>query len=230
MVPTANIKLAYNLSEDVLNQVAEVAAQHIKQKYNLTKRQAWFQMAYKVLLPGVYNLLEDAETEISSWDEDNFVNDVDLNYLVNQYILPTIQEDHRLVVLAHSQGDFYANRAWNTIANMTNGSELTKALGIVGVANVASYTAGDGLHTTNTNDQIVNAVRGTSGPPPRPANVTHPLTLKDPMGHGLSEIYLNDDSDARHIQAKIITDVSTTFARLAEAAGRDHEIYFIAKV
>ena len=218
MVPTANIKLAFNQSEDVLNQVAEVAAQHLKQKHNLTERQAWLQMAYKFLLPSIYNFLEDAETEVSSWDEDNYVNDVDLNYLVNQHVLPPLQAGHRLVVLAHSQGNFYANRAWNTIANMTNGSELTKALGIVGVANVASYTAGNGLHTTNSNDHIVNAVRILPGKQPRPANITHPFTLKDPMGHGLSEIYLNDDLDAKHIKKKIIADVSTTFSRLAEAA------------
>lgn len=218
---TSEFRLAYNFSEDVLNQVAEVAAQHIKQQGNLTDKQAWFQMAYKLLLPKVYNLLEDAETAIASINEASYVNDVDLNSHINQHYLPLLNDDYKVVILSHSQGNFYANRAWNTIANMANGSELTNALGIVGVADVASYVAGNGLHTTNSNDFIVNAVRLLSGPQPLAANVTHPITSKEPLGHGLSEIYLNDDLDAKHIKAKIQADVNTTFDRLEIVASCD---------
>lgn len=214
---TSKFYLAYNQSEDVLNQVAEVAAQHLKQQNNLTERQAWFQFAYKSLLPHLYNVLENTETAIASINEASYVNDVDLNSHINQYYLPLLQDEHKVVILSHSQGNFYANRAWNTIASMTNGSELTKGLGIVGVADVASYVAGNGLHTTNSNDLIVKAVRLLSGSQPLPANVTHPLTSKDLLGHGLSEIYLNDDLDARHIKAKLQADVNTMFSRLVPA-------------
>ncbi len=210
---------AWNQKEDHIEQLAEVAMQHIQQDYRLSDKKAWQQFAYIFLSPKKYVFERFAKEALARIDEDNYVNDVDLNRHLNEQYLPLLKQNHKVVLLPHSQGNFYANRAWNKIANTSATSKYAQAIGVVGVATPAIYVADNGLYTTNSNDVIMNGIRAFSEPhlQPLPANVTHDFTSVDPSGHGLSEIYLGNSTQGRVITNKIVKDINTTFSRLTLA-------------
>jgi len=62
----------------------------------------------------------------------------------------------RVVVVAHFQGNFYANIAATGIEQ-----PLASAFGIVSVANPASYVEGDGPYTTLTEDLVIAFIPGS---------------------------------------------------------------------
>ncbi len=212
VIGTSDFRLAFNQSEDLHKELAEVATQHLMQQNNSTERQAWKLFAFRLLQPNKYNILDTLEGLISIFDEDNYVNDTDLQKHINIY-LPLLEDKKKVVILAHSQGNFYANRSWNAIKQLPNGDNLSKQIGIVAVATPAFYVADGGLHTTNTLDTIIGGVALTSIPP-KVANETHPFSLEDPFGHGITEIYLDTGIDGTRIRTKIEGDINTTFNRL----------------
>ena len=213
------VMLAWNQKEGHIEQLAEVIVQHIQQDYHLSDKKAWYQTAYQYLLPAKYLFERFAKEALAKIDEDNYINDVDLNRHLNKRYLPLLEQNHKVVILSHSQGNFYANRAWNKIDNTPAITKYSQAIGVVGVATPAIYVVDNGLYTTNTNDLIINGIRAFSEPhlQPKAANVTHTLTTTDLSGHGLSEIYLGNSTQSRAITNKIVNDINTTFARLTVA-------------
>ncbi len=213
------VMLAWNQKEGHIEQLAEVAKQHIQQDYHLSDKKAWQQFAYIFIFPQKYVFERFAKESLALIDEDNYINDLDLNWHIRDYYLPLLEQNHKVVILSHSQGNFYANRAWNKIDNTPATTKYSQAIGVVGVATPAIYVADNGLYTTNTNDQIINGIRAFSEPhlQPKVANVTHSKTIIDETGHGLSEIYLGNSSQSRVITNKIVNDINTTFARLSVA-------------
>ncbi|MCL1126407.1 hypothetical protein [Shewanella surugensis] len=210
---------AWNQKEGRLEELAEVAMQHIQQDYHLSDKKAWQQFAYIFMSPKKYVFERFAKESLALIDEDNYINDVDLNRHLNEQYLPLLEQNHKVVILSHSQGNFYANRAWNKIENTPATTKYSQAIGVVGVATPAIYVADNGLYTTNTNDQIINGIRAFSEPhlQPKVANVTHSLTWNDELGHSLANIYLGDTSESHVITNKIANDINTTFARLTVA-------------
>ncbi len=204
---------AFNQPEDFLPQLAQVTTQHLMQENNSTERQAWKEFAYRLLQPHKYNILDNAESLVSLFDEDNYVNDQDLQYHINDIYLPLLEDNKKVVILAHSQGNFYANRGWNAIKQLPNGDILSKQIGVVAVATPANYIAGDGLYTTNSLDLVIAGINLTALNP-KAANATHPFSLEDITGHGLTEIYLDSGIDGTIIRNKIEEDIDTTFNRL----------------
>jgi hypothetical protein len=92
-----------------------------------------------------------------------------------------ILEGRKVVLVAHSQGNFFANRAYMSLS-----SEERRSAGIVSVANPDSAVADGRPYTTLTNDLVIAAIPGAL-----PANTTNSANADhDFLHHGLVESYL----------------------------------------
>jgi len=100
-----------------------------------------------------------------------------------------ILEGRKVVLVSHSQGNFYANRSFTTLD-----STQRRSLGIVSVANPDSQVADGRPYTTLTTDLLIRAIPGALSP--TTSNGTG-FSLNDPLGHGFIESYMADGTNSR---------------------------------
>lgn len=114
------------------------------------------------------------------FDFSSMVGSTDLNEHVSLY-RTSLTAGKKVVNIAHSQGNFFANAAWNTLFIEMSPTQM-KGFGIVSVANPTSFVGGGGPHTTLKEDKIVNAVRLTIrgfGPLTLDSLVMYPMDQED---------------------------------------------------
>jgi hypothetical protein len=106
-------------------------------------------------------------------DSAAFVISADLQEHVRDY-RAEITSGNKVVVVAHSQGNFYANEAHKTLyGGLDNQPKLmTKSFGIVSVATPANSVEGNGPYTTKIGDPVILAVIAAT----RELNLPQPLT------------------------------------------------------
>jgi len=179
---------SYNNSEDDLNQMLEVAVQAIDDKP--IKLPSWLNVPAEAP-SAVRNAIKAAQQAASA---DSYVKDADLAAHVARYTAD-LAAGKRVIVLAHSQGNFYANRAYERLSS-------TAGFAIVSVGTPASYTAGGGPYTTLTTDQIITPIPGRRAP-----NVTNSAafsnTIKGSDGHSFTGSYLNGDVSGPQIVSQV---------------------------
>lgn len=105
-----------------------------------------------------------------------------------------------LLLVPHSQGNFYANAIYNDLSS-------TRQVKIVGVATPAPFTAGGGDYVNSRSDRVVTTIVLTA----RPWNVDIPST--DFLGHSFSDVYL-DPTLAVGRQA-VLDKIETALSQLA---------------
>lgn len=99
-----------------------------------------------------------------------------------------VLEGRKVVLVAHSQGNFYANRAWFELSSTEQVS-----VGIVSVANPDTRVADGRPYTTLTNDIIIRPI-----PFALRANTSNGgFTLRDVTGHRFTDSYLAAGSNSR---------------------------------
>lgn len=151
------------------------------------------------------------------------------------------------VVVAHSQGNLFANWAYDELDDGKEKSHVS----VIAIASPASKTAGDGfgdaagfVHYTNApaiqvnnaetaqrsllqGDMVIGLLKGLASATdsvdaPLERNVVHPVDDNDPLGHGFVEAYLGEGDPVRdRLLEKIMSEVS----RLRENAAPDCEVY-----
>jgi hypothetical protein len=179
---------SYNNSEDDLTQVLQVAAQAIAD--NQVKIPSWLKAPSGA--PSAFtNAVQSAER---SANPDTYVKDPDLAAHVARYDAD-LAAGKRIIVVAHSQGNFYANRAYERLAS-------TAGFGIVAVGTPASYTAGGGSYTTLTNDQIIEPIPGRRTPNTSNGSAFVNAT-KGSDGHSFTRHYLDGDVSGPKIVAQV---------------------------
>jgi hypothetical protein len=109
---------------------------------------------------------------------------------------------YRVMVVAHSQGNLYANAARERLGSLVPG--LTSSFGIDAVATPAA-TAANGYITSNT-DLVIGLLRKL-GRTVLPANVTVPVSANDLLGHGFLEVYINDALPARRAVLSVLSSL-----------------------
>ncbi|MBF0288622.1 MAG: Ig-like domain-containing protein [SAR324 cluster bacterium] len=174
---TPRYGFSYNQKEDALAQLLEVGNQEYHENYidmfnwlaGIDAAPDWFQ--------------EEMEKIAANINKISYLNDTDLQKHVTKY-KADILEGKRVIVVSHSQGNFYANRAYESVAS--------DSMGIVSVATPANYVAGGGNYTTLTNDLIMNAVREVIDSDTLPANATN-TNSGESSGHKFVESYLDGD-------------------------------------
>jgi hypothetical protein len=115
--------------------------------------------------------------------------DDDLRRHVQRY-QGLLMEGNRVLVVAHSQGNLYANSAYATLAN--DSRVPMEAFGIVSVATPASYVAGNGPYFTLMYDLVISAVQ-MALPSTLPGNVVNTISDLDWKHHSFIDSYLNGD-------------------------------------
>ena len=124
--------------------------------------------------------------------ENETVADYDLIEMLNDASAKV--KTQKLLLVAHSQGNFYANSFYDTIVDTTGGIPA-KSIGIYSVANPASRVAGKGSWITSDTDRVIAGLVAHLAPfhTIMPTNVHIAEVAGDTSlsaGHNFSEVYL----------------------------------------
>ncbi|MHB8710076.1 MAG: hypothetical protein ACYC6X_00815 [Minisyncoccota bacterium] len=140
-------------------------------------------------------------------------NDLDIHL---QLYRTKIAAGKTVVVVAHSQGNPFANAAYDVLYNGITPIPAN-SFGIVSVANPASFVGGGGPYTTAEEDLVIAAITQLTPVgvvPPLPPNITNSgsgATTSDWLGHSITDEYLADGS---RTEPKIVADVEGMIASL----------------
>ena len=201
--------IAYNPTGGVLPDLAESIAQDLENSVENVWTGLW-----KVLFgfPVELGLLSQEQRDeiiekIKVATLGLVVNEQDLLRHLEKY-RKSLLEGKKVLMVSHSQGNFFANAAWNVLATeaaVPDSPFTTASFGIVGVATPADRVGGNGLYSTLDQDKVINAVRTATLPPgvlsPLPHNVILPPALEDvldpPLHHSFIDAYMHPQSPAR---------------------------------
>ena len=121
----------------------------------------------------------------------------------------------KLLLVGHSQGNFYANDLYDQLASQPGGVP-SESIGVYGVATPAGRVAGGGKYITSDTDSIINSLIvkliNTYVLPP---NIHIPLQAGDGNGHSFSDVYLKYQSD------RIVSDIKSSLDKLKENDEQD---------
>ena len=154
---------------------------------NLEIAPDWFQSATQSVASG-FDLLES-------------VVDEDLRQHIQRYE-GLLMAGNRVLVVAHSQGNLYANAAHTRLAD--KGLPMD-SFGIVSVANPASRVAGGGPYFTLVNDMVINAV-SLLFPNTLSPNVENNIDYTDWTHHSFIDSYLNGNQSGPMIVNTILSE------------------------
>ncbi len=128
---------------------------------------------------------------------------------VNTY-QTTIAEGKKIVLVAHSQGNFFGNMAFNHL-----NSRERSSFGMVSVANVDNNVlGGDGPYTTLVTDKVISAlIAAQIALPTKPMtpNTENLLESEDRLGHSFIQSYMAEESNS---DARITQQIITTLDNL----------------
>jgi len=177
---------AYNQNEPAWEQLVQVYAQKAGDDLSAF----WRMINGNTLLPDwLKQAISDATGANMASALQPFTNDADLAQHMQSY-RAALDLHAKLVIVSHSQGNFYANAAYSELASEK--PEYGAATGVIGVASPASTVAGavdGGPYTTFSEDWVINAVRFIY-PNTLPANATTGTTTVDGLSHGFQTAYL----------------------------------------
>ncbi|MBI2630839.1 DUF5011 domain-containing protein [Candidatus Nomurabacteria bacterium] len=115
----------------------------------------------------------------------------------------------KLLLVAHSQGNFYANNFYDKTASQQGGVPK-ESIGVYGVASPANRVAGGGKYLTSDTDNVIAAVVGRYIKILKP-NIHIPLEAKvDGNGHSFSDVYL------KYQGVRIVSDIKSALSKLKE--------------
>lgn len=137
-------------------------------------------------------------------DQDLYVLQEDLQMHVQQYGAEFFKRN-KIAVVAHSQGNLYANEAYNVLYNGASPLQTT-SFGIVSVANPASFVTGDGPRTTFFGD-IITLVPGAL-PPNTPSDGLGVCRLSPLCLHSFADAYLRGTVSRPQILQNVVDVIS----------------------
>ncbi|MBI3685579.1 lamin tail domain-containing protein [Candidatus Azambacteria bacterium] len=157
------------------------------------------------ILMAVYQKFFDSET----------VQDYDLVEMINSASEKVGTQ--KLLLVAHSQGNFYANSMYDTLADKPGGVPA-QSIGVYGVATPASRVAGKGKWLTSETDHVIAGLVGFVSRYIMPFNTRIEETAGglDPLsGHSFSDVYLKYRGD------QIVSDIQGSLDALKENTIQD---------
>ena len=137
-------------------------------------------------LGGVDDWLKSIEQGI--FDSENLTD-----YDLTEMLLAASEKlkTQKVLLVAHSQGNFYANSFYGSVADKDGGIPK-ESIAVYGVATPSSFVAGDGKYLTSETDKVIAGLvqrihfREVLAP-----NTRIELTDgDDPLGHSFSDVYL----------------------------------------
>jgi hypothetical protein len=196
------VGLAYNFNEAAAEQLLQVATQ----KDNEAGRSFFRWISNLSSAPEFFKKM--AQTAMAANDFKEYLEDVDLRIQIAQYETD-LKTGKVIVVVGHSQGNFYSNSAWE---NLHRRGYHDGRFALVGVATPTSHIAGEGPYSTLTQDRVMGFVRSLKGA--LPSNVTNAVASLS--GHEFVSEYLEGTEsgpkikdDLKNVISKIASSVST---------------------
>lgn len=178
------VRLAYNLNESALRQMFQVAEQ-ARTEYGGS---FWRNLGDLSAAPAAFRQIAiDTARRI---DESRLLKDGDLQVQIQSYE-KDLSANHKVIVVAHSQGNFYANESWRILESAGRGTNFR----IVGAASPASRMEGDSDYTTLKEDKIIGMVRLVKEV--LPSNTTNGGSSI--LGHDFIDDYLDGESGSKII-------------------------------
>ncbi len=115
----------------------------------------------------------------------------------------------KILLVAHSQGNFYANSFYDSVADKQGGIP-SQSIGVYGVATPSSRVAGNGSWLTSSTDKVISGLVGrVLSRKIMSANASINFTDgDDSMGHDFSKVYLKYEG------GKIVSDILASLQRL----------------
>ena len=196
--------LAYNYDETAAYKLLEV----YEQKVGDFDKQFWRWMWDWTDAP---SWLQDQVKTLQGQQDLEGLQGYSLSEQISQYE-HEMDMDRSIVVVAHSQGNFFANNASLLLQNAFY--PATTDFKIVSVATPASFVNDDGPYFTLKSDGVIRWVPGAL-----PPNISNESPNPGLFDHRFVDHYLNGVPTG----AKIIDVVQTTFKRLADDAKKDEE-------
>lgn len=206
--------LAYNQSYGFFQDLYESAKQKLGTENVVVSFWRW--LGNQEVVPDI--IQEDIKTMAGRFDFATRVAVEDLNNHITLY-RTSMLEGKRVLVVSHSQGNFFVNAAYEKLFTGSNALTTTSSFGIVAVATPASFTAGNGPYTTLVEDLVIQAI-ALAIPPgvslPRFSNITNigsGATSTDWKGHGFIEEYMAQGSKSI---IQIMNDTVTMLGSLVQ--------------
>ena len=201
-------KMSYNHNENPFDQVLEVARQKVLQDYSLIllwlsgieQAPDWFQEALRdtVTLYNAFNYIFDGDLQRHVADYEKAINDC-----------------QKVLLVAHSQGNFYGNEAWREVYRRSLANlplNQLKVMGMVSIATPASQlgsplaNVGDlpaiTGYVTLDNDLVINIIRSYNFGP-LPANLSNDNESEDWKNHSFVDTYLAGDPSGDIIKNQV---------------------------
>lgn len=195
---------SFNFKENAYDQLKQVAQQRASQPVEFWQWMAQlqgtpFSVAPQWLIDADINSRINKAKELNS---KQYFTDKDLQVMVAQYLLD-LQSGKKIVLVSHSQGNFYANNAYTYIQNYY--PQYKNSIGIVMVASPASINVSGGPHTNNDKDTVLQGVK-----------LEYPILTytgsydkqNDAMDHNFNYVYLTAWGESR-IKPQILNMIST---------------------
>mgnify|MGYP001574549102 FL=1 len=104
---------------------------------------------------GPFGVIDITDTAIQKTFEGVDMGDPDFLKMLND--ASTQVKTQKLLLVAHSQGNFYANNFYETVTK--SGDVSANSIGVYSVATPASYVAGGGTYRTSNTDTVINRAR-----------------------------------------------------------------------
>jgi hypothetical protein len=193
------VDLAYNFSEAAAEQLLQVTTQ----KDDETGRSFFRWLSNLSSAPEFFRKM--AQTAMAAYDFKAYFEDGDLRFQIQQYE-NDLKSGKVIVVVGHSQGNFYSNTSWE---NLNRLEKYKGKFALVGVAAPVSYIAGGGDYTTLTQDKIMEFVRLQKGA--LPANITN--ATASASGHEFVGQYLDGNISG----PKITNDLKNAISKLSSS-------------
>lgn len=185
---------SYNSDEDDLAQVLEVVGQAVDDA--AARVHSW--LGIPSFAPKSFRDAVEARQRAARVG--TYVRDKDLEAHVARY-QADLAAGRRVIVLAHSQGNFYANRAHERLPS-------TAGFGIVAIGTPAGYTAGNGPYTTLTTDKIIGPIPGRRAPNTTNSDAFNAATGGSD-GHSFTTHYLAGDVSGPKIIGQVLAVLDT---------------------
>ena len=194
--------LSYNHNEEANLQLMEVVSQKVMENWN-----SFFMMLSGTRLAPDW-LFYSMQNLAAGMNAINYVSDGDLQLHIERYNDEIILK-RKVIVVSHSQGNFYANAAYNLFDS--------DDFSVVAVATPSSFVAGMGKYTTLTDDAIINAVRDAF-PLTLPANVTNDIDELDGNAHAF-ESYLDGNVSGSQIVSHVLDEIDYSSSTYVDTYG-----------
>jgi len=189
--------LAYNQSYGFFNDLYESAKQKLGAENVIISFWRW--LGGQEAMPD--ELQKEVKTMAAQFDFATRVAPEDLNNHVLLYRTGML-EGKRVLVFAHSQGNFFVNAAYEKLFTGDQALATSQSFGIIAIATPASYTVGDGPYTTLVEDLVIQAISLVTPPgvlPPRSPNITNigsGAVSSDWKGHNFIDEYMAEGSNS----------------------------------